>query len=193
MKMGLDMYLEKCNRKVWGFKDFDIENVKANNPKLYEELKPFITVRGNYYKWESLFAEVGYWRKANAIHRWFVDNVQNEIDDCNYYEVSKEKAQELLDICKRVKAETILEKGMVENGYTFDDNGKKCPILEEGLTMVNPEIAEELLPTQSGFFFGGTNYDEYYMQDIDATIEILTKSLEETDFDMEMLVYSSSW
>lgn len=191
--MGLDMYLEKCNRKVWGFKDFDVEDVKVNNPKLYEELKPFITVRGNHYQWESLFAEVGYWRKANAIHRWFVDNVQNEIDNCDYYEVSKEKAEELLDICKQIKEETVLEKGMVENGYTFDEHGKKLPILEEGLTIINPDIAEELLPTQSGFFFGSTNYDEYYMQDIDATIDILTKALEETDFDTEILVYSSSW
>ena len=26
--------------------------------------------------------EVGYWRKANAIHGWFVRNVQNGKDDC---------------------------------------------------------------------------------------------------------------
>ena len=26
--------------------------------------------------------EVGYWRKANAIHKWFVDNVQDGNDDC---------------------------------------------------------------------------------------------------------------
>lgn len=191
--MGLDMYLEKCNRKAWGFKDFDLEDVKTNNPELYEEIKPFLTIRGKYCKWESIFEDVGYWRKANAIHRWFVDNVQNEVDDCQYYEVSKEDAQALLDICKTIKAETKLEKGMVANGYRFDESGNRIPILEEGLTIVNPDVAEELLPTQCGFFFGSTNYDEYYMQDIDATIEILTKALAETDFDKEMLVYSSSW
>ena len=191
--MGLDMYLEKCNRKAWGFKDFDVEEVKANKPKLYEEMKPFLTVKGKYFHWESIFADVGYWRKANAIHRWFVDNVQNENDDCGYYEVSKEEAQELLDICKTIKAKTKLEKSMIRNGYRFDEQGKKIPILEEDLKIINPEIADELLPTQDGFFFGSTEYDEYYMQDIDATIEILTKALEETDFDTEMLVYSSSW
>ena len=30
--MGLDMYLERCNRKAWGYKDVDIEDVKAKNP-----------------------------------------------------------------------------------------------------------------------------------------------------------------
>ncbi len=30
----------------------------------------------------------------------------------------------------------------------------------------DPSKAEELLPTQSGFFFGGTEYDEYYMNSI---------------------------
>lgn len=191
--MGLDMYLEKCNRKMWGFKDFDVDFVKQNKPEIYEEMKPFLISKGTHFHWESIFEDVGYWRKANAIHRWFVDNVQNEIDDCEYYEVSKEKAQELLDICKTIKAETKLEKGMIENGYRFDENGNRIPILEEGLTMVNADVAEGLLPTQSGFFFGSTNYDEWYMQDIDSTIEILTKALEETDFDREMLVYSSSW
>jgi hypothetical protein len=39
--MGLDMYLEKCDRKAWGYKNVDINNVKENNPKLYEEIKPF--------------------------------------------------------------------------------------------------------------------------------------------------------
>ena len=160
--MGLDMYLEKCNRKAWSYKDLDIDNVKENNPALYEEIKPFITVRGNYYKWESIFEEVGYWRKANAIHKWFVDNVQGGVDNCGYYEVTKEKAHELLVVCRNVKTEPQY-------------------------------VAKSLLPTQEGFFFGSTDYDEGYFDDIEETITILTKALEETDFDKEMLVYSSSW
>lgn len=190
--MGLDMYLEKCNRKAWGYKDFNIDDVKKNNPKLYEEMKPFITLRGSYIQWDSIFEEVGYWRKANAIHKWFVDNVQYEIDDCGTYEVSKEKAQELLDICKKVKAETQLKKGWVKNGEQMN-GGIWCPVYQEGEVVVDTSTAEDLLPTTSGFFFGSTDYDEWYMQDIEETIEILTKALEETDFDKEMLVYTSSW
>lgn len=190
--MGLDMYLDKCNRKAWGYKDLDIDEVKANNPALYEELKPFIVMRGEYYRWESLFSEVGYWRKANAIHRWFVENVQDDVDDCGRYEVSKEQLETLLEICIEVRDKSKMGKAWINNGETYA-NGQWCPNYVEGETVVNPEVAEELLPTQGGFFFGSTEYDQYYMEDIIDTIDILTKVLEATDFDREMIVYTSSW
>ena len=87
---------------------------------------------------------------------------------------------------------SYLKKGKIKNGYRFE-NGKGVPIMEDGKYIENPEIAEEYLPTQSGFFFGGTEYDQWYMQDIESTIEILTKVLKETDFDNQMVVYTSSW
>jgi hypothetical protein len=191
--MGLDMYLEKCNRKAWGYKDFDIEDIKQNKPKLYEELKPYIHQRGSeLFRWESLFEEVGYWRKASAIHKWFVDNVQNGEDDCCYHEVTKEQLENLLRICKTVKSLSELKNGWVKNGERFE-NGMWCPMFEEGQTIVNSEVAAKLLPTQSGFFFGDTDYDQWYMQDIERTIEILTKVLDTTYFDVDMVVYCSSW
>lgn len=190
--MGLDQYLEKCDRKVWGYKDMDIDKMKIDNPALYEELKPFIVMRGKYCPWESFFTEVGYWRKANAIHKWFVENVQNDVDDCGYYEVSKEQLETLLAACVEVRDKSKMEKGWVKNGETYA-NGQWCPCMEEGEYIVNTEIAEELLPTQSGFFFGSTAYDQWYMEDIIDTIDILTKALETVDFDREMVVYTSSW
>ena len=53
--------------------------------------------------------------------------------------------------------------------------------------------APELLPTMEGFFFGSTDYDEYYVNDIKDTIDIVTKVLETTDFEKEMVYYVSSW
>lgn len=190
--MGLDMYLEKCDRKAYGFKDFDVEEVKKNKPDIYNEIKPYLHERGKYYHWESIFEEVGYWRKANAIHKWFVDNVQNEVDDCGTYEVSKEKLKELLEICIEVRDNSKVVKGWIKNGERFE-NGICYPIMEEGEYIENPEVAEELLPTQGGFFFGSTGYDQWYMEDIKKTIDILTKALEVVDFDREMVVYTSSW
>lgn len=190
--MGLDMFLDKCNRKAWGYKDMDIDQIKVDMPALYEELKPLIVMRGEYHPWESFFTEVGYWRKANAIHKWFVDNVQDGIDDCAYYEVSKEQLEELLDICKTIKKSSKMKKGKIQNGTTLKD-GEWVPIMEDGAYIENPEVAAKLLPTQSGFFFGSTEYDEWYMQDITDTIAILTKAIETTDFDREMVVYSASW
>lgn len=191
--MGLDMYLERCDRRAYGFKDMDIDEIRVSNPALYEMVKPYIQKRGGeFYSWESIFEEVGYWRKANAIHKWFVENVQDDVDDCDRYEVSKEQLEELLETCIKVRDGLKLVKGLVENGRTYE-NGQWKPIIEEGEYIEDPTIAEELLPTQSGFFFGSTNYDQWYMQDITATIEILTNVLETTDFDREMVVYTSSW
>lgn len=190
--MGLDMYLEKCNRKAWGFKDIDVEAVKESNKELYASIKPFLHKRGTYFTWESIFEKVGYWRKANAIHKWFVDNVQDGYDDCGYYEVTKEQLEELLSTCITVRNGLQVEDGYVKNGEKLN-NGVFCPIYEEGEIVTDSTIAEALLPTQDGFFFGGTDYDQWYVADINSTIEILTKTLDTTDFDIEMIVYSSSW
>ena len=113
-------------------------------------------------------------------------------DDCDYYDVSKEQIKELLEICITIKNKSKMQKGFVKNGETYK-NGMWCPCYEEGEYIINPEIASELLPTQDGFFFGGTAYDQWYMENIKSTIDILTKTLEETDFDREMVVYNSSW
>jgi hypothetical protein len=51
-------------------------------------------------------------------------------------------------------------------------------------------LADELLPGASGFFFGGTEYDEWYFSGIDNTIDILKEALEDENADY---YYSSSW
>lgn len=51
--------------------------------------------------------------------------------------------------------------------------------------------AEELLPTTTGFFFGGTDYNEYYFDDIKTTIKIIEKALKYKDsLDFH---YQASW
>lgn len=51
--------------------------------------------------------------------------------------------------------------------------------------------AEELLPTQDGFFFGDTEYDQWYYSDLTDTVEILENCLKMDD-DWEFY-YQSSW
>ena len=51
-------------------------------------------------------------------------------------------------------------------------------------------LADGLLPGASGFFFGGTEYDERYYNGIDNTIEILKEALEDENGEY---LYSSSW
>ena len=55
------------------------------------------------------------------------------------------------------------------------------------------EIASKLLPTQRGFFFGSTEYDEYYIEDLKHTKEVLEKVLNEVDFENNYVLYTSSW
>ena len=53
--------------------------------------------------------------------------------------------------------------------------------------------SKELLPTTSGFFFGSTDYDEYYYEDIEYTANKIREILETTDFETQMIYYISSW
>ena len=157
--MGLDMYLTR--KKYIGAK-YDHNNVTGNvDIKINGIVIPI-----DFKKITYIDEEVGYWRKANAIHNWFVDHVQEGVDDCKEYYVDFETLEELLGICKQVQE--------------------------------NHDLAEELLPTIEGFFFGGTEYDEYYFDDIQRTIDILTKVIEEEEeynknkFYSEF-TYQSSW
>lgn len=150
--MGLDMYLQKKtyigamydHRKVGGHVKITVNSkilpIEFNRITFIEE-------------------EVGYWRKVNHIHRWFVENVQDDDDNCHEYECSREQLGELLDICRKVDT----------------DHSQ----------------AETLLPTVDGFFFGGTEYDEYYFGSIKDTINILEKALE--DIQCHIFTYQASW
>lgn len=115
-------------------------------------------------KISNVEVEVAYWRKANAIHKWFVDEVQEGVDDCKEYYVSEEQLKTLLDIVNEILS--IEEK----------EEQKK--------------VAEEKLPTQEGFFFGSTEIDEVYFDDLVSTKEQLEKALEDPD---GSFYYSSSW
>ena len=147
--MGLDMYLYlKKERYVSTWTESKLFPLEYP-----PELKPIVDIAGRELSVEQkTYYRIGYWRKANAIHAWFVRECAGGVDECQEIYVSKEKAKELLDLCKQV----------------LDDHS----------------LAEPLLPTQDGFFFGTTAYDEWYFKDIEHTVEILEatlKVLEQTD------------
>ena len=163
-----------------------------------DEVKKLI--HKNYCAWDTdkkyghdeVTTDVAYWRKANAIHNWFVENVQNGNDDCGRYPVSEDQIKDLFDVVMRVRKSCKLIDGEVVNGYTFKD-GKEIPNIEKGKIVEDPTLAKELLPTTSGFFFGGTNYDQWYVDDLDETLRQLTDIIATTDFDKEIVFYQSSW
>jgi hypothetical protein len=151
--MGLDMYLER-KTYVQSFRDDEKYQVTVTKNGKPTSIDPD---RVTY-----ITEEVGYWRKANHIHKWFVNHVQEGNDDCGTYYVSEDKMRELLTLCK-----TVL------------DNPTKQ--------------TKELLPTSSGFFFGSTEYDEGYLQDLENTVSILEKCLSLPKEDRSTFYYHSSW
>ena len=176
--MGLDMYLSK--------KHYIGNNYKEPKNQVPVQIPGIIKQERITY----IIEEVARWRKANAIHKWFVDSVQDHQDDCKEYYVSQGQLGELVELCKRVKRAATLVKGKVENGATLID-GKWVPNMEDGEVIEDPTIAKQLLPTQKGSFFGQFDYNQYYLQDIDRTIEQLTPLLEEPE--TADLYYQASW
>jgi len=186
-----------CTFKQWCGYDFDnLPSIEA-----IEFLRQFY--KATYSEWDTekkhpwyrIHEEVGYWRKANHIHAWFVNNVQDGVDDCRYHnEVTKELLEELRDTCIEVLNNSVMTLGAVKNGSHYDhESGKWIDDFEAGRVVINPDVAEDLLPTASGFFFGGTDYDEWYLKDVENTIAIINKVLATTDFEKEMVYYVSSW
>jgi len=53
--------------------------------------------------------------------------------------------------------------------------------------------ADELLPTQGGFFFGGTDYDEWYFQGVEYTVTRLERILKDPVFNKMEFYYHASW
>lgn len=188
--MGLDMYLRR--RKYIGA-NYEFRNVKGTIDITIDGKKVPI----DFNKVSRIEEAVGYWRKANAIHNWFVNNVQEGVDDCKEYWVSIEKLQELLDLCKKVKDIAVIKEGQIQNGSTFKD-GKLVPIMEKGRYIENADEIETLLPVKDGFFFGSTAYDEWYIRDIEYTIQLLENLLEDEkncnkDGFYNDFYYSASW
>jgi hypothetical protein len=156
--MGLDMYLsgKRYMSKVFREDDEPKQNAIA---KLFPELEGWTGRWGDASPVKEVSIDVGYWRKANAVHDWFVREVQGGEDDCSPYYVAREQLLELKEACEKVLADKSL--------------------------------APELLPTASGFFFGSTDYNQYYFEDLESTIKIIDRVLTlPTDWEFE---YRSSW
>ena len=188
--MGLDMYL-RSETYVPGWEHASDEQ-KAKYRVILEQIgltapicedAPSLTVR----------VTVAYWRKANAIHQWFVAHVQGDKDECQVSYVSRDNLEELLDTCKKVQASFKLVPARAQNGYMLTEEGKRERIIEDGEAIEDPSVAMELLPAQDGFFFGSTTYDQWYAGDVEGTVEKLERvlgnpALQGTDF-----YYQASW
>ena len=137
-----------------------------------DELQNKIKIEGlppeikiNPKKIKSITEEMMYWRKANSIHQWFVKHAQHGEDSNDGSEHHVSRSQ-----------------------------------LQELLTTINEVLedrclARRLLPTQPGFFFGETDYDEYYFENLKETQKMLVEALKEPEPEGVSIdyIYESSW
>ncbi len=184
--MGLDMYLEKKTYvKNWDHQGPDQRHqiTVARGGKPRTDIKP--------ERISAIVEQVAYWRKANAIHTWFVANVQGGKDDCGTYYVGADKLAALKAACDKVLANSKMRKGKVKAGYVIEKGGKR-PIIEDGEVITDAQIAETVLPTASGFFFGSTDYDEGYRDDLQHTSTVIGELLAEGGISGDFY-YHASW
>ena len=211
--MGLDMSLYRETTA-----DMEIKNQK---------LKDILETGEDRYGRRVDKQEVCYWRKFNALHKYFADHFgDEEKDNCVNMYMEITDIENLLSLLKKLKSKIKLGDGDVENGYTCSDNKLNDTVLTEsgsvkaselqngdiiirhngeetercrvsdirkddksvrykattlvkGKLVLNPEICEMLLPTEEGFFFGSTDYDQWYVEDIENTIPMLEQVIKE--------------
>lgn len=103
--MGLDMYLNGY-KYLWR----DVDTRKKIKKALNSSYNPKYVV-----------LELMYWRKVNAIHNWFVQNVQAEEDDCREHIVSIEDLKQLLSVVNSVLQDTSLANKLLPpvSGFFF--------------------------------------------------------------------------
>jgi len=120
--MGLDMYL---SARMY-FSKYGTNEEQKVAKELRNRFKT--PNSGNIESVEVSF-EIGYWRKANQIHRWFVENAQDGVDNCEEYYVSIEQLRELLSLCQEIK----------------EDHSKAMKLLppQEGFFFGNTDVDED--------------------------------------------------
>ncbi len=183
--MGLDMYLEGSfsTRAYIRPTDQDYADMREGKEvevKKSPEFEDAIAAIGfedapidHAYNHFTYVFPIITWRKANAIHKFFVDNCQEGNDNCQRHYVSESDLERLLEIINE-----ILEI--------------KTPVARE-------MKAEELLPTDiEGCFFGSKEYDDWYYKDLEDTKKVLDKLFKyqataETGKCFDNFYYQSSW
>jgi len=168
--MGLDSYLH-ASKYVPGYD----HNSVADNEAYSNVLESIGLSRDDAaLESPSLTVEitVAYWRKANAIHNWFVEELADGVDNCEPIYVGRKNLIELRDLV----ADVLKVKDMQEA-----DPDEALP------------TAEDLLPTQGGFFFGDTEYDDWYWMQVEYTHDRLTAILDNPKFADFDFTYQASW
>ena len=109
-------------------------------------LSEVIRSEGQTYKLEAI-----YWRKANAIHNYIIQQHADGIDECQPISLNREDLHILSRLCRLL------------------------------VFFRNERLNAMILPTASGFFFGSLEYDEDYYNDLQYTADKIDEALKDED------------
>jgi hypothetical protein len=113
--------------------------------------------------------------------------------------IRQEKITSIVEEVACWRKANYIHAWFVRNVQEGEDDCRKYHVSNDDLSnlvslckqvLENPALASELLPTQPGFFFGSTNYDEYYVRAIRDTVEMLEPYIND---DTGYFYYESSW
>lgn len=148
--------------------------------------------------------EIGYWRKANAIHGWFVRNCAEGVDECQPIAVSREQLEALRrDVQDALAKKPVLvaageNQGVISTPISdaITSGLDLAKFLTDQMAVQSHEHefndeddTDPLRPTR-GFFFGSYDKDEWYYNDLEETLTILNSALESPSTDF---TYQASW
>lgn len=187
--MGLDIYF-KARKKNFDRKD-ELQKVRDEISALDKEFEEKLSEVSKVYEGELLkgtenIIKEDYFQRCrplDKIETELLNELEREIgyfrkvnflipyfdyeDDCSDKVISKGEIEALIDDCKRVLAERDRED--------------------------REDVVRDILPTQCGFFFGSTAYDDYYFNDVEDVLDTFTKILDDVDFDTEDVIMYCWW
>lgn len=177
--MGLDMYLY---RKTY------VQSFDAEKKDIVTQVK--VVDKQNKYginpdKVVYITEEVGYWRKANQIHNFFIKQTGKE-DNCEPIRIPIGILRNLYERCKAILKDNTQEKEEIYQDLKGEEKVRTVKVLKDDTK------AKELLPTCDGPFFGSMAYGEWYVEDLERTIEILEPLINSEDGWSEF-IYEASW
>jgi hypothetical protein len=203
--MGLDMYLyaEKYISS-YDYETIDGEFTRKDNPAYDSTIRGagMETLPTAEYGSATVSKCVGYWRKANAIHGWFVRELADGVDECQRIRVTRSDLKTLRDVCVNELSNRAMAMPTKEADYSMElKEGGETDIVssiieaitKENAKATNTQVLDDPLAPTAGFFFGSTEKDEWYYHALEYTVDMIN-SLLAYDIDDELTYYyQASW
>lgn len=149
--MGLDstLYIRKY---VAGNDYYPVE------PEAYDEVIKALELHEDelhpHMKSAYITMPIAYWRKAWAIHDWFVRNAQDGVDNCLEYYVHKGQLEELVATCKKVledKRPATSKELLSIEGNDYDESYYED--VQRTIEQIQPYLETTKFGVRNGFEF----------------------------------------